>query len=75
MSDEEGEVQRRVDRVRIETGEDGTTISEVCRKAGINDATFYAWRKWSEPRDFFQFEQDDTGHASCGVTYCLHIVF
>jgi putative transposase len=25
--------------------EDGTKTGEVCRKAGISDATFYAWRK------------------------------
>ena len=25
--------------------EDGTPIGEVCRKAGMSDATFYNWRK------------------------------
>ena len=25
--------------------EEGTTVGEVCRKAGISDATFYKWRK------------------------------
>ena len=25
--------------------EDGTPVAEVCRKAGISDATFYNWRK------------------------------
>jgi putative transposase len=25
--------------------EDGTAIGEVCRKAGIGEATFYNWRK------------------------------
>lgn len=25
--------------------EDGAPIAEVCRKAGISDATFYDWRK------------------------------
>jgi len=24
---------------------DGTPVAEVCRKAGISDATFYNWRK------------------------------
>jgi putative transposase len=24
--------------------EDGTAIAEVCRKAGISEATFYNWR-------------------------------
>lgn len=25
--------------------EEGSTIAEVCRKSGISEATFYAWRK------------------------------
>ncbi|WP_227270484.1 transposase, partial [Roseobacter weihaiensis] len=25
--------------------EDGTSLAEVCRKAGIAEATFYNWRK------------------------------
>ena len=25
--------------------EEGTPIAEVCRKAGISEASFYAWRK------------------------------
>ena len=25
--------------------EEGTTVEEVCRKAGISEATFYNWRK------------------------------
>jgi len=25
--------------------EEGTAIGEVCRKAGISEATFYSWRK------------------------------
>jgi len=29
----------------LKQGEDGTPIGEVCRKAGISDATFYNWRK------------------------------
>jgi putative transposase len=29
----------------LKQAEEGTTIGEVCRKAGISDATFYAWRK------------------------------
>lgn len=29
----------------LKQAEDGTTIGEVCRKAGISDATVYAWRK------------------------------
>ena len=29
----------------LKQAEDGTPIGEVCRKAGIAEATFYDWRK------------------------------
>ena len=29
----------------LRQAEDGTPIAEVCRKAGIAEATFYNWRK------------------------------
>lgn len=29
----------------LKQAEDGTPIADVCRKAGISDATFYNWRK------------------------------
>ena len=29
----------------LKQAEDGTPIGEVCRKAGISDATFCSWRK------------------------------
>lgn len=29
----------------LKQAEDGTPLAEVCRKAGISDATFYNWRK------------------------------
>jgi len=29
----------------LRQAEEGTAISEVCRKAGISEATFYNWRK------------------------------
>jgi putative transposase len=29
----------------LKQAEDGTSIGEVCRKAGISEATFYVWRK------------------------------
>lgn len=29
----------------LEQAETGTTIEEICRKMGISQATFYAWRK------------------------------
>jgi putative transposase len=28
----------------LKQAEDGTAIGEVCRKAGISEATFYNWR-------------------------------
>jgi putative transposase len=29
----------------LKQAESGTTIEEICRKMGISQATFYAWRK------------------------------
>jgi putative transposase len=29
----------------LRQAEDGTSIAEVCRSAGISEATFYNWRK------------------------------
>ena len=29
----------------LQQAEEGTAVAEVCRKAGISDATFYNWRK------------------------------
>jgi len=29
----------------LKQAEDGTSVGEVCRKAGISEATFYNWRK------------------------------
>ena len=29
----------------LKQAEQGTPVAEVCRKAGISDATFYNWRK------------------------------
>lgn len=29
----------------LKQAEDGTPVAEVCRKAGVSDATFYNWRK------------------------------
>ena len=29
----------------LKQAEDGTSVGEVCRKAGISEATFYVWRK------------------------------
>ena len=29
----------------LKQAEDGTSVAEVCRKAGVAEATFYNWRK------------------------------
>ena len=29
----------------LRQAEEGTPVEEVCRKAGISEATYYAWRK------------------------------
>lgn len=29
----------------IRQGEDGTPVAEICRKAGISQATFFNWKK------------------------------
>lgn len=29
----------------LKQAEDGTSVGEVCRKAGISEATFYNWKK------------------------------
>jgi putative transposase len=50
----------------LEQAEDGTAIAEVCRKDGISEATFYAWRKKyaglmpSEMKRLRQLEEENT---------------
>jgi putative transposase len=29
----------------LRQAEEGTSVAEVCRKAGISEATYYVWRK------------------------------
>lgn len=29
----------------IKQGEDGTPVAEICRKAGISEATYFNWKK------------------------------
>ena len=49
----------------LKQAEEGTAIGEVCRKAGISEATFYAWRKKyaglmpSEMRRLRQLEEEN----------------
>ena len=45
MGDEEVAVQRAADRVCVAASGGRNAIAEVCRKAGISEASFYAWRK------------------------------
>ena len=49
----------------LRQAEEGVTVGEVCRKAGISDATFYNWRKKyaglmpSEVRRLKQLEEEN----------------
>jgi putative transposase len=49
----------------LKQAEDGVAVAEVCRKAGISDATFYNWRKKyagllpSEMRRLRQLEEEN----------------
>jgi len=49
----------------LRQAEEGTTIGQVCRKAGISEATFYNWRKKygglipSEMRRLKQLEEEN----------------
>ena len=49
----------------LKQGDEGVPVAEVCRKAGISDATFYNWRKKyaglmpSEMRRLRQLEEEN----------------
>jgi putative transposase len=49
----------------LKQADDGVSVAEVCRKAGISDATFYNWRKKyaglmpSEMRRMRQLEEEN----------------
>ena len=49
----------------LKQADEGTAVTEVCRKAGISDATFYNWRKRyggmmpSEVRKLRQIEEEN----------------
>ena len=49
----------------LRQAEEGTAVSEVCRKAGISEATYYVWRKRfgglmpSEMRRLKQLEEEN----------------
>jgi transposase-like protein len=42
---EEIEVYGGADRLILRQGEEDTSVGEICRKAGISEATYYNWRK------------------------------
>jgi putative transposase len=50
----------------LKQADDGVSVAEVCRKAGISDATFYNWRKKyaglmpSEMRRLRQLEEENS---------------
>ena len=50
----------------LRQAEEGTKVEEVCRKAGISEATFYNWRKKygglmpSEMKRLRQLEEENT---------------
>lgn len=49
----------------LKEADEGTAVAEVCRKAGISEATFYNWRKRyggmmpSEVRKLRQIEEEN----------------
>lgn len=49
----------------LKQAEPGTSVSEVCRKLGISDSTFYTWRKKyggvspSELKQMWQLEKEN----------------
>ena len=49
----------------LKQAEDGTSVGEVCRNAGISESTYYNWRKIyaglmpSEMKRLRQLEEDD----------------
>jgi putative transposase len=50
----------------LRQAEEGTTVEEVCRKAGISEATYYVWRKKygglmpSEMKPLKQLEEENS---------------
>ena len=43
-SDETKPIHRDTDRVDTEGSGAGETVKDVCRRHGINDATYYKWK-------------------------------
>jgi putative transposase len=45
VCDERSKVSEAQIAFVLKQADDGASIGEVCRKAGISEATFYNWRK------------------------------
>ena len=49
----------------LRQAEEGTSVEEVCREAGISEATYFSWRKYgglmpSEMKRLKQLEEENT---------------
>lgn len=61
----------------LKQADDGVSVAEVCRKAGISDATFYNWRKKyaglmpSEMRRMRQLEEENAKLKRIGADLSL----
>ena len=50
----------------IKQGEDGTPVAEICRKAGISEATYFNWKKKYAgllPTEMKRLKQLEDGNA------------
>lgn len=55
----------------LRQGDEGTAVGEICRKAGISEATYYNWRKKyarlmpSEVKRLRQLEEENGNARPC----------
>ena len=57
----------------LKQADDGTSVGEVCRKAGISEATYYNWRKkYAGLMPSVPGEQSSAACASRPLTDQLH---
>ena len=65
-------IEERIE-LPLKQAESGTRVEEVCRKMGISQATFYAWRKKfgglgvSELRRLRQLEEENRKLKQLGI--------
>jgi putative transposase len=45
----------------LRQGEEGTAVGEICRKAGISEATYYNWRATASARGRERQTEEDRG--------------